>query len=208
MSQRNPMNQRYKDDEHKGSSRKSAGSAKPVRKAGESVYVSNGKRTEKDKRSKVKDIEAQDRKIAANLPDDETLTAEYKKWRRRWWAFLIVAIVAVGLSWLASYLVKGGQVPAGLEGADMVMMYGGLIIGYAGIIAALVIDFRKIRPIRKAQQARVRNLSKHKREELVKKADENQPESKSFGGFKWPKRKQDANSDGDSAADEENTEGK
>ena len=39
MSQRNPMNDRYQTDEHRGQTRKSAASAKPKTKAASSVRM-------------------------------------------------------------------------------------------------------------------------------------------------------------------------
>ncbi len=41
MSQRNPLNERYQADEKSGKTRKSAASAKPVKKAASSVYIAN-----------------------------------------------------------------------------------------------------------------------------------------------------------------------
>ena len=54
MSQRNPMNDRYRDTENapKGKTKKSAASAKPSSKAGASVYVR--KQDPKAKRAKAR----------------------------------------------------------------------------------------------------------------------------------------------------------
>ena len=56
MSQRNPMNDRYRDTENapKGKTKKSAASAKPSSKAGSSVYVRD-KKDPKAKRQKEKE---------------------------------------------------------------------------------------------------------------------------------------------------------
>ena len=51
MSQRNPMNDRYQTDEHRGQTRKSAASAKPKTKAASSVRMQPTVKTKQQKKA-------------------------------------------------------------------------------------------------------------------------------------------------------------
>ena len=57
MSQRNPMNDRYQTDEHRGQTRKSAAAMKPKSKAAASVRVQPKEKTKQQKKAEPRRIE-------------------------------------------------------------------------------------------------------------------------------------------------------
>lgn len=149
MTTRNPMNERYQQDERTGKTRRSAASAKPVSKAAATTAPPR-KKTRKEKKAEQKERERkQEEKMKKVAGDGFTLpTKQYRYWRRIWWVMLVVAIVCVALSWWLSN--TNMVVPSTVF----------LIIGYAAIIFALWIDLGKIRKLRGANQAKYRGKSK------------------------------------------------
>jgi len=141
MSQRNPMNDRYQAEDKKGQTRKSAATAKPKKKAASTVRIESTTKTPKEKRAAARASRQQkaelDRKYYAPP------TAEYKKWRRIWVVFMVIAIAMTASSFGLSYLFPEDRTPGFIV----------LGLGYAGLIGALVIDQTKIKKIRRAYQA-------------------------------------------------------
>ena len=170
MTQRNPMNQRNISDKHTGSSRKSSASAKPKAKAAASVHQTTAKAKRKQQEQKDKDKQREERalaqKRAAVLSAQTKQLDEYKKWRRIWWIVIVVAIVAVVVSWIFSWMGREGTLPEFLASATGAVSIGGLVIGYAAIIAALVIDFKKIRKFRRESEAKAAKMSNSQRRKL------------------------------------------
>ncbi|MEG0015856.1 MAG: hypothetical protein RR934_08830 [Gordonibacter sp.] len=154
MSQRNPMNDRYQTDEHKGQTRKSAASAKPKTKAASSVRMEPTVKTKQQKKAVQKTERAKQTQLDRKYYNPPT--AEYKKLRKIWWGLLIAAIVFTALSFLgrawlpemASYIVLG--------------------LAYVCIIGALYVDFSKIRKVRRAYQEEMEN-SKSKEQRALEK---------------------------------------
>lgn len=152
MSQRNPMNDRYQTDEHKGQTRRSAASAKPKTKAASSVRVEPTTKTPQQKKAakKAEQRKQQTQSVQYQNPP----TAEFKKWRKIWWGLLIGAIVMVILSFAARMLFPE------MEAVTLVL----LGLGYVGIIGALLTDFLKIRKLRRAYQQEMQGkISKEQR---------------------------------------------
>lgn len=200
MSQRNPMNDRYQKEEHRGKSRRSAASAKPKTQAAASVHVKPKTKTKAEKKA-IRRAERQrqadlDRKYA-NPP-----TPEYKRLRKIWWALLIAAIVCLALSFfLRDYLG---------EFAWMVI----LVLSYVFIIGALWLEFSKMKKVRRAyqeqmeakktksqraQERREKAAAKAAAAEAASKAAEEKPaEKKGFLGGLFGGKKKAA----DAAADE------
>lgn len=140
MTQRNPMNERYQGEPPKGQTKKSAASAKPKSKAASSVYVRSTEKSPKEKKEmqrKQRSRQAELDRMYYNPP-----TAEYKKLRRLWWIFLVAAIVLTALGMFAPQWIPGA------EGVQWVC----IVPAYACIIAALWLDFSKIRKVRRAYQ--------------------------------------------------------
>ncbi|MCD8316844.1 MAG: hypothetical protein LUB61_05535 [Eggerthellaceae bacterium] len=160
MSQRNPLNERYTTDSHKGVTRKSAASAKPKTQAASSVVIASTKKDPKQKKAeekaqRKKEQEAQreiDRKYYT--PD----TPEYKRLRRMWWMCLGGAAVCVVISYFSQLILP----------SEVAFIF--LIGAYALIIYAFYIDFSKIKKVRKAYQAEM--LAKEAQEAKQKKAEE------------------------------------
>lgn len=138
MSQRNPMNDRYQTDDRQGQTRKSAASAKPKSKAASSVRVKPVQKTKQQKKAEQKVARSKQTQLDRQYYNPPT--AEYKNLRRLWWGLLIGAIACTALSFLGRSFIP--------EMATYVI----LGIAYICIIAALYVDFSKIRKVRRAYQ--------------------------------------------------------
>lgn len=207
MSQRsynNPRNQaRQKHGEGlKGVSRKSASSAKPARPAGSSVYTSSAKGTSKtrarvdrslDKGGPEKDQRARQKRREQALGAQLTSMPQYKFWRRIWWVLIVVAVIAVALSFFIGQMRTGGTISEST--ADMLAPVL-LVIGYGGIIAALIIDLGKIRRMRKDLEAQATTMSRKELRELDAAIDQSDKEyrerraqRKANRSMPWSKKK-------------------
>ncbi len=168
MSQRNPMNDRYTTDDHKGQTRKSAATMKPKTKAASSVRVQSATKTKQQKKAEQKAArqkQAQTDRKYYNPP-----TEQYKKLRRLWWVMLVGAIAMTAFSWLSRSWFPNTEM----------ISYVALGLAYVLIIGALYVDFSKIRKVRRAYQEEmeakkskeVRAAEKHAKAEQLKKAAE------------------------------------
>lgn len=146
MTQRNPLNERYNDENRKGKTRKSAASAKPsATRSG--TLRDPAPKTKKQKREEARERELkQEQKYMVQVPNNKRLEdlPEYKKLRRIWWACLIGAIILIALSFYFS-----------TQGNLNTFYIWCLIGGYALVIAAFYIDFGKIRKLRKQHEQQV-----------------------------------------------------
>lgn len=209
MTQRNPMNPRSQNKSYKGVSRKSASSAKPVRQAASSVRTlsreARDKQQQKQAKEQAKEEQRKERERAAVLGAAVLKTPEYKKWRKIWVITIVVAVIAIAASWGCSALVNNGTLPAELFGTTAPVTIVLIVIGYGCLIAALVIDFKKIRKMRKAYEAKAYNLSKREKRELDERiAESHQPAEPKDKGDKasrlpWNKKKSEDES-GEAAA--------
>ncbi len=127
MSQRSYSNERYRKGAEVGSTRKSAASAKPVRKQG-TVDVS------KSSDSKSKPKQTGPEKDWAGLPT----SPEIKKWRRVWWVLLLGGIAAVALGYLVPELRAN-------DNAQRIIA----MVVLAASMTAVTIDLVVIRRLRK-----------------------------------------------------------
>lgn len=165
------MNPRNQNKSHKGASRKSASSAKPKREAAASVHtVAAGKarmrEAEKQRKGDSKAERRAQRQREMAMGAQATKLPEYKKWRRYWLIAIIIAIVGVAVSWVINAGAKNGTLPASLQGVSNPIAIAAMVLGYIMIIIALVIDFKKLRPLRKAEEAKAHNLSKREQRAL------------------------------------------
>ena len=69
-------------------------------------------------------------------------TEEYKKWRKVYWILLAIGIVAVAISFYMTSRDSYGT-------TQFIIL---MVVAYGAIIAAFVVDFRKIRPLMKKRQ--------------------------------------------------------
>jgi Zn-dependent protease with chaperone function len=84
---------------------------------------------------------------------------KYRFWRKVWVASLVAAIVAIILSWVLRANFANG----------LVASYVFLGLSYAFIFVALFVDFRKVRPFRRAQEREAaKPLSKNQQRKLEK----------------------------------------
>ena len=188
MTQRNPLNQRNQNPSHKGASRKSASSAKPASEAGSSVYTKTQAAKDKEAENRRKEADKEDarrdRERRQALGAGATALPEYKVWRRWWIVCIVIAMLAVALSWILNAV----DLPESMDGVTNAVSIVSLIVGYAFIAACFIIDWRKIRPIRRAQENLVDSLSKRELRELDdaieagKKKNVGTPEEKSRRG--------------------------
>ena len=135
------MNERYQNDEHQGKTRKSAASAKPKSAAASSVYIKPKTKTKADKkaaRRAERQKQAELERKYANPP-----TEEYKRLRKIWWVLLIGAIACLALSFFLRDSLG--------EFGFMVI----LVLSYVFIIAALWLEFSKMKKVRRAYQEKM-----------------------------------------------------
>lgn len=155
MSSRNPLNDRYQQEGRKGTTRKSAASAKPKAKAAESVHIQASGKTKEQKKADKKASREKAREQERQFYSPPT--PEYKRFRKIWWGFLIAAIVLTALSFMGQSF-----------GFQQEVVYVTLVLAYVCIIVALYIDFAKCRKIRKqyaADMASGKKKSKAKKDE-------------------------------------------
>ncbi|WP_303252056.1 hypothetical protein [uncultured Senegalimassilia sp.] len=189
MTQRNPMNERYTTDNHKGATRKSAASAKPVTKAASSVRIQPTEKTPQQKKAERKQQRAKQQQRDRQFYNPPT--AEYKRLRKIWWVCLIAAIVLTCLSFAGNSF-----------GMPAVATYVTLALAYVAIIAALYIDFAKCRKARQKYADEVLSHPSKEQRAAEKKAKADQraaekkaaetpagPEPKKKGLFGFGKKK-------------------
>jgi len=154
MAKRNYKNDRYTmDDAKKGVTKKSASKAKVAREAASTVYVKDGKpkKSRKQLRYEEKMAEAKRKEIeerrynrvagpgAASSLDSNKDHTESKRWRKYWWVFLIAAAAFA----FGAYKTQGTT-----------PFYVFIVLSYASIIAALVVEFWKVRKAREKEEKR------------------------------------------------------
>ncbi len=166
-----------------GFSKRSAARGKPSRQAAAGVrVVSSGSKSkstanmskEERKAERRKEREVEDRRYNVTqmiLEENE----EYKKARKRWWAFLIG-----GVAFMAIALILYGRVTSTQTSPESPMGIAAVIsmvLAYAVVIGGLVYDFTKIRPLRKEAEKRAQSMSdKRLKARLVEKAEKDEAE--------------------------------
>ncbi len=177
MSRRNPQNERYtveQEGRRAGSTAPKAGSAKPASKAAASVRIQTSKSSMSKKQKVVaqqtmtkeekKAQRAQERELENLVYTATTVLTnkdeKYKKLRRIWWGLLIAAVVFTALSWITLSTGFGGQV------LSIVV----LVLAYAGIIGALIMDFTVIRKRRNVFRDKVNSMTRKQVERVVEES--------------------------------------
>ena len=184
MSTRSAQNKRTQDklqgESRQGMARKSASSAKPARAAASSVRVvpasAKAKRAAAERTEDLSGLSKEEkkaRKAEIRRQEDRVYTAsnallkedkDYVRLRRIWWVLLGIGIVALIGTWVL--LAVLGQDAANMKAAQTAQM-ALIIAAYAAIIAAVIFDFIKIRPIRNACRATAAGMSDAKLDEVI-----------------------------------------
>ena len=181
MSQRSATNPRNtnRDEQVTGMARKSASSAKPAtansgtvrvvatsgkekRKQMEQGENLEGLSKEEKKARKAERRRQEDRIYAAS---DALMRADptYVHCNHVWWAITGVGIGALVILLILSYVVTDTTLYSRLQVIC-------LILGYGGIIGAIVYDIAKVRPIRNQYQTIVEGMSESKLDSVIDKA--------------------------------------
>ena len=169
MSQRNPMNERYQDENRGGKTRKSSASAKPKTARAATVRPPAPK-SKKEKKAEAREREREAMKKAEALQSRFEDTDGYKRLRRFWWVALIGAIACTG----ASFLIQANFGDS-LQAVSMAFM----IVAYVLIIVAFYIDLGKIKKERRLYNASIlKGKSKEARKEQKKLRAEQRAQEK------------------------------
>lgn len=173
MSQRSVTNPRNTKGDKSNVARKSAASAKPARTAGGSVRSapanSNAAGLSREQRKASRDLERaqedQIREVSQILCDSNPT---YVRRRRIWWVLVGFGLGMVLVSTVIAFVLKQTDMgtPGGMAGTVV------LVLAYAGIIAGLVYDFVRIRPLRREADARAKSMRDKKRAEVIAKNQE------------------------------------
>lgn len=179
MTQRSFTNERYRKDAKIGSTRKSASSAKPVRKQGSaesSVKASGEKAKKSGPKQKVLPKDGIERDWAG-LPTSPRI----QKWRRAWWALLLTGLAVIG----GSYLV-----PELRNNEDVARVASILVLALS--MTAISIDLIIIRKLRKeliAEVERKKTGKKSPKSEPGKSEPRKSESGKSESGKGEPEKK-------------------
>ena len=185
MSTRSPMNKRSQaqlQGERTGMARKSSSSAKPARAAASSVRVqASSSQARRKQREQGEDLsglsreEKRARKQQRRMQEDRIFTAaqtlmkedfDYNRYRRAWWVFLAVGIIALVGVWISMAVVNNDA--AAREVLAVPQMVG-IVVAYACIIVGFIFDFIKIRPIRNQCRAIAEGMSEAKLNAVIEK---------------------------------------
>ena len=199
MTQRSYNNLRNQNKDYKGSGRKSASSAKIKSKAGSTVYQKSLSAKQKRKKEIVKQKnkeEKQKARIESAAVDAELKRdPKYKIWRRIWIVCVVFAALGVLSSFLFAWGIKSDMPLEFMSDFREPLTYVSLILGYGGLIAAIVIDLVPIRRLRKQYKEKV-HLTKRERKQVEKALEERAADKKGF------KKKNQAKSDASKKAAE------
>lgn len=148
-----------------GFTRRSASRAKPSRAAAAGVRVVSANGKQKSKKNQTKEELKAERKHDREISDlrynvSQKILEEredYIKARKVWWKFLIAGVVlmvlAIGLYLAVSNMGANAPEPLGIFG--LVTM----VCAYIVVIAGLIYDWVKIRPLRKDVDKYVQSMS-------------------------------------------------
>ena len=135
------MNDRYTTDDRKGQTRKSAATMKPKSKAASTVHVQSTTKTKQQKKAEQKAARQKQSQVDRKYYNPPT--EQYKKLRRMWWILLVAAIAMTAFSWLSRSWFPNNEM----------VSFIALGLAYVLIIAALYVDFSKIRKETKEMRA-------------------------------------------------------
>ena len=164
------MNDRYTTDDRKGQTRKSAATMKPKSKAASTVHVQSTTKTKLQK--KAEQNAARQKQSQVDRKYYNPPTEQYKKLRRMWWILLVAAIAMTAFSWLSRSWFPNNEM----------VSFIALGLAYVLIIAALYVDFSKIRKVRRAYQEEMESKKTKEMRAIEKKAKAEQQKKTSGKG--------------------------
>ncbi|MBO4352085.1 MAG: hypothetical protein J5818_01160 [Eggerthellaceae bacterium] len=182
MTQRNPMNDRYTDENRTGKTRKSSASVKPKTERAATVREAAPKSKEQKKKER-KERERKEAEKAQSLNGRYEQTEGYKTLRRIWWVCLGGAIALTA----ASFALNGKEE---LQSVSMAVM----VAAYALIIVAFYIDLGKIRKERKLYNASIANSNtkEARREQKRMRAEQREMEKEAAEKYEAAKAEEEA----------------
>jgi len=168
MSQRSFSNERYRKDAKIGSTRKSASSAKPIRKQGtaESSVKSSSSKSSSSKASSAKGSSKERPKPKDGIERDWSglpTSPQIKKWRRVWWVLLLSGLAIIGMTYV---------VPEFRNNNEVARITSFIVLALS--MVAVSIDLVIIRKLRKELMAAAEKKSAKK----SGKADKGDPSGK------------------------------
>lgn len=184
-----------------GMTRKSAASAKPAREAAQGVRVvssSGASKSSSSPATKTKEQRKAERKAEREAEDEFANLTEiylkkdehYKKLRRYWWVMIGIGFVMVVASYLIVYVLGGTGAQsydtASTPGVVSLVMLG---ISYLLIIAAIIWEFVKVRPLRNDAADKVRGMSAKKRNAMLEEAYREQEQKRAAKAARKAARK-------------------
>ena len=158
MTQRSFSNERYRKDAKIGSTRKSASSAKPIRKQGsaESSAKSSASKSSSSKGSSSKARPTPKDGIERDWSGLPT-SPQIKKWRRVWWVLLLSGLAIIGMTY---------AVPEFRDNNDVARITSFTVLALS--MVAVSIDLVIIRKLRKELLAAAEKKSAKKSGKAVK----------------------------------------
>lgn len=185
MSQRSPFNERNmgkttdgeEGSKPAGMTRRSLSKGKPARPAAEGVRIVSSKSKGKSVSSRPLTKEERKEKRRAEREEEDQVAnitemvmkqdSRYLGRRRVWWGLLIAGIICIAVSFAVTYAFGTDAKNYDLTTSVGVISTVLLVLSYAIIIAAIVWEFVKIRPIRNESMAKVRGMSAKRRRAVV-----------------------------------------
>lgn len=160
-----------------GFERRSAARGKPSREAaaGVRVVASNGKAKKKSQDNMTKEERKAERKRERAVEDRRYNVTQmyleqdpaYQKARKVWWGFLIAGIAFMVIAMVLYWVVngQGANANTGMAMSSVVCM----VIAYIVVIAGLIYDWVKIRPLRKEVEKRTQSMSDKRLQTVLKR---------------------------------------
>ena len=158
-----------------GFTRRSAARSKPAREAAAGVRVVSSSGKVKKKSNMTKAERKEERKRERAIEDRRYNVTQmyleqdpaYQKARKVWWGFLIGGIVFMVLAMVLYWVISGQGQGANANMAIVSMV--SMALAYGVVIAGLIYDWVKIRPMRKEVEKRTQSMSDKRLQTVLKR---------------------------------------
>lgn len=165
-----------------GFSRRSSARAKPSRELAGSVRSSSSSAGEKTKEERKQDRQSRREQDDLKFDAREALLKsndEYNKAHRTW-----LLLMGVGGAILLVCFIASRTITSGSSNINVILgvMSFFVIVSYLMIIASIVYDYRKIRPIRKSVEAQVEGMTAKRMRRVVAEARRKEAAEKAAKG--------------------------